>query len=1246
MKLSQLDFPEEVISVLEKSGITELNPAQSAAVKAGLLEKKNLVVAAPTASGKTLTAELAFVRNFLNNSKTIYLVPLRALASEKYREFKEKYEKIGMRIAISIGDLDSDDGWLRTYDLVIASNEKMDSILRHNPDWISRVTLVIADEIHLINDASRGPTLEVVLTRLREITNAQILALSATIQNAEELAGWLGAELVKSDYRPVKLHVGVFSGDGDSGKLKFLEKEGYALKTDTESEAVLSRDTLSRDKQALVFLSTRASAEAAAEKIGKTAEKFLNKEEKEKLAELSGEALNALGSPTKQCKRLSSLLKNGVAFHHAGLVAKQRQIVEDNFRSGLIKILAATPTLCLDSSVKVWNGMANVDVSKMNPRKVWALHKEELVEAHPKNLTEIKAPKIMVKIKAVSGDEIVVTPNHKVLVKNEGKKRLIEASSCKPKYKIASVGHLNVKPTDTPKWSDFVIENKIPFEDKILDGDIFYFIGVMLGDGYSGAEIHDGRIVYKGSPCLVGRDIDIFNRIKLVCNKHSIHYKEGKNYYGVPQLVLSKSKWLREFLVRCGIDIGRKKHINKKLLYSHKEMLSHLLRGLFDTDGCMEKRTKRISFSNNSSNLIDEIRRSLLRYGIVTSFRKRNGGSIKMFGQTCKTKENIELYIQHRECLDSFYKEIGFGVERKARYLEDILNGFGMLINKFSCKHCNYQLFLDTFGGRTWHQKYWGKQKLEIIKFLGNNEGLKSWKIKKKLGFVPWKKERRLNHHFNLITRKRVGNHVEWELNKIGIWVFENILQKNQSFKKYFQTCNTCPLCSSILQKKLRGTWKTKDFQEDIYWNRIKSVGFVKPSSDKVYDLVLANDGNNDHMFVANGFIVHNSFGMNLPAWRVIVRDTKRFSGYGSDYIPVMEMHQMFGRAGRPKYDSDGEAVMIAKSKSEAEELWERYVIGEPEPIYSKLSVESVLRIHVLSLIACGAAKSLNGLKGFFSKTFFAHQYKNVDEVMDKVNKVLKELESYGFIRSENFISADFVPAFEIGKDINLEATRLGKRVSELYLDPKSAQKLIESMKPQPDIGCILAACQCVEMRPLVSVKQKDAEWIEAALEDSGLVGPDAWDIDYEDFLKAFKTSLMLEDWMAETGEDKMNEKYGITPGELYAKTTSAEWVFYSMSELAKLLNKKYPANTANKLKLRIRYGIKEELLPLVRIKNIGRARARLLFKNGIKSLSDIKKAPLQKLETILGKSIAKQLKETAEENLDEKMKRVKRGFD
>ena len=208
-------IPDQHKRILEKAGITELRPAQKKALDSGLLESKNMLVCTPTASGKTLIAEMAAINGLLTKrGKTVYIVPLIALASEKHKEFKKRYEDLA-KIALSVGDRDSSDPYLIDYDIIICTAEKLDSLIRHQATWLSLVSTVVIDEIHLLNDVSRGPTLEILITALKKIVpKAQILGLSATIGNPLELASWLDAQLVEDNWRPVPLKKGtLFVGD-------------------------------------------------------------------------------------------------------------------------------------------------------------------------------------------------------------------------------------------------------------------------------------------------------------------------------------------------------------------------------------------------------------------------------------------------------------------------------------------------------------------------------------------------------------------------------------------------------------------------------------------------------------------------------------------------------------------------------------------------------------------------------------------------------------------------------------------------------------------------------------------------------------------------------------------------------------------------------------------------------------------------------------------------------------------------
>ncbi|MBR9680105.1 MAG: DEAD/DEAH box helicase, partial [Candidatus Altiarchaeota archaeon] len=301
----------------------------------GALEK-NFLLASGTGSGKTLVAYLAAVKKILEGKKVIYVVPLRALAFEKHAELNKMFGPAhsgGFKTVLSVGDYDSSDPWLTDYDIIICTYEKLDSLLRHRPSWLESVGLVIVDEIH---ELSRRPVVETLVTKLKD---RQLLGLSATIGNVSELAEWMNADYVVSDFRPVPLKEGIAWGTElwwNNGSEEGLGGDGI--------EGVVMHG-LKQQGQSLVFVNTRREAEALAEKLGKYTVQFLQKGDAEQLISSSKEILDAVNSPTRQCKRLAKMMPAGVAFHHAGLVNKQRLAVESAFRQGTVKTLVATVTL-------------------------------------------------------------------------------------------------------------------------------------------------------------------------------------------------------------------------------------------------------------------------------------------------------------------------------------------------------------------------------------------------------------------------------------------------------------------------------------------------------------------------------------------------------------------------------------------------------------------------------------------------------------------------------------------------------------------------------------------------------------------------------------------------------------------------------------------------------------------------------------------------------------------------------------
>jgi len=710
-ELSNFEIPKQYIEKFKQQGIKQLHDPQIKSLKKDLLKNKNQIIAAPTASGKTLIATLAIIKILAQKQKAIYLVPLVALAGEKFKYYKNLFAGSGIKVAISTGDLDSRSQWLSNYDLILLTTEKCDSLMRHNANWIKEIGLVIVDEIHMLQDPSRGPTLEITITRLKEIIpHSQFLGLSATIKNSEEIAEWLDAESIVSDFRPVKLYEGMYM----DSKIHFFEKDGYDLNNILSPEIAIFENTSQLKKQALYFVSTRRNAESLAEKLSKFNENYIRKEKLD-LMNLSDEVKNVLEVPTIQCKKLSDCVKNGIAFHHAGLLHEQKKLIEDNFRNGLIKSIVATPTLAM---------------------------------------------------------------------------------------------------------------------------------------------------------------------------------------------------------------------------------------------------------------------------------------------------------------------------------------------------------------------------------------------------------------------------------------------------------------------------------------------------------------------------------GVNLPAFRVVIRDPKRYyTGYGSRFIPVLEYKQFVGRAGRPEYDSFGESLLIAKSEPESHELKERFILGEPEDIFSKLSLEPVLRMHTLSLIASGFVNTQDSLLDFFKKTFYAHQYKDIFEIKIKIEEIIEILIKFKFLVEEN---DKIIP------------TRIGKRVSELYIDPLTANHFIKSLrkteKTRPKEFSILhMVSNTLEMRPLLSITNKDFENISNKISSSMFLQkiPSEWDLEFDDFSRSVKTAMIFESWINEKTGDQILTNYKVTPGELRTRLKNADWLLYSANELALLLEMKDILLNLRKTRVRIKYGIKEELVALVRLKKIGRARARRLYSSGLKTISDLRKVSLEKLQNIIGQNIAFEIKRQLGEEVE-----------
>ncbi|ACX73023.1 DEAD/DEAH box helicase domain protein [Methanocaldococcus vulcanius M7] len=958
---------DKITKVLNDFGISELRPPQKKALEMGLLDKnKNFIISIPTASGKTLIGEIALINHLLDDNLTptgrkgIFIVPLKALASEKYEEFKNKYEKFGLRIALSIGDYDEEED-LSKYDLIITTAEKLDSLWRHKISWIDDVSVVIVDEIHLINDETRGGTLEILLTKLKEY-NIQIIGLSATIGNPDELAEWLNAELVVDDWRPIELKKGVYR----NGVIEYINGSVKEIKVVNSDVYSLVVDCIKDGGSCLVFCNTKRGAVNEAKNLNLT--KFLSEEERSKLKEVAEEVLSILEPPTEMCKTLAECILQGSAFHHAGLTYQHRKIVEDAFRKRLIKVICCTPTLCLNAKTEILqeNGYRKITElnknekifalcgGKIKPIGRWKIHK---TPQHDYNIT----------IKTENGLEITTTPNHIFLVKNGKSIKEKEAKDLKIGDLVATVGKI-----------------------------------------------------------IVDEDINTSNFVKFPIRRLSQFIAETFNSKGV---------------INNSIEI-----------YSTSELF------------------------------IKRLQVALLRFGIHSQIEIKNSDK--------KDDKTYLLKISDLEGLKLFYK--------------------------------NFPIDLKE------------KEKLFYL-------------IKKKINNKPY--EDNLEH-----------------------------IDFDNSF-------NNIAIC----------------------WKKILEIKKVKVEDEYVYDIELPNDGSNDHYFVANGFVVHNSAGLNLPCRRAIIKDLMRFTKTGMRYIPIMEIQQCIGRAGRPGLDPYGEGIVIAKNDRDYLRAYQT-LTQKPEPIYSKLSNYAVLRTQLLGLISTGEIKDEYDLEWFVRNTFYAHQYGNLKKVAKNIMEIIQFLEENEFI-------------------VGFTATELGKRISELYIDPLSAKYIIDGlneMEVEHDLYYLYLISRTLEMTPNLRVYRSEEMSLMDEMESLKIKN-----FNIED-LEAFKTAKMLYDWINEVPEDKILEKYKIEPGILRYKVENARWMMHSLKEIAKLLN--LNSEIPEKLEIRLEYGAKEDIIELLNIKYIGRVRARKLYNEGIRCVEDILKNPEKVVHIVGRKTAEKILKEILKE--------------
>lgn len=353
-ELLRYDIPPEIIVLWQREESETLLPVQEMAIKRhNLFSTNNLLIQAPTSSGKTFVGEMAAIQTALRRKKVIYLVPLKALAEEKFEDFRAKYAPYGIDVIISTRDRREYDGRLEegSFSIAVVVFEKLSQLLVRRPERIQEIELIVADELEILSDPERGAQIEVLLTRILQ-SKRRMIGLSAVIGHADKLAQWMNADLLLHDRRPVELRYGVLH----DGRFKYRTYNEYA-----------------QAEEELVHVHSESSWEVLTENIRAFAERgesclvfVKSKHESRRGAELmagrvdvppAADAIAALRKlePTHSRDTLIETLSAGVAFHNADLSRDERRIVEEGFRAGAVRVLISTSTLAVGMNLPAHN---------------------------------------------------------------------------------------------------------------------------------------------------------------------------------------------------------------------------------------------------------------------------------------------------------------------------------------------------------------------------------------------------------------------------------------------------------------------------------------------------------------------------------------------------------------------------------------------------------------------------------------------------------------------------------------------------------------------------------------------------------------------------------------------------------------------------------------------------------------------------------------------------------------------------
>jgi ATP-dependent RNA helicase HelY len=356
---------------------------------AALERGRGLLVAAPTGAGKTVVGEFAVHCALERNLKCFYTTPIKALSNQKYAELVARYG------ADRVGLLTGDNAINSEAPIVVMTTEVLRNMLYAESTTLHDLGYVVMDEVHYLADRFRGAVWEEVIILLPD--RVTVVALSATVSNAEEFGAWLNevrgdTQVIVEEHRPVPLYQHILAGDTlhdlfvdddqtlvNPELIRLVRRRQHPRRRDPLTPWRIDViDVLKRAQllPAIVFVFSRAGCDAAVEQCRNAHLRLTSKDEARTIREVAIQA--TLGIPDADLDALDfegwvESLTRGIAAHHAGMLPVFKEVVENLFQQGLIKVVFATETLALGINMPArsvvleklvkWNGEAHVELT-------------------------------------------------------------------------------------------------------------------------------------------------------------------------------------------------------------------------------------------------------------------------------------------------------------------------------------------------------------------------------------------------------------------------------------------------------------------------------------------------------------------------------------------------------------------------------------------------------------------------------------------------------------------------------------------------------------------------------------------------------------------------------------------------------------------------------------------------------------------------------------------------------------------